>query len=187
MPKSYPCRKISDLAIARPKFKLVPGVNREISFEFENSPRTTPCPQITRRWRRGCQILPVPHDGAVLSHAAGAADRAQPPFLRHGVDHGTCDLGAGGKFGAAQHDLARTLKLNGYSTAQFGKCHEVPVWQNSPIGPFDAWPTGGAAGSNISTASSAARPTSGIPRSLMGPRPSRRKRPPMKAITSPRT
>ena len=36
-----------------------------------------------------------------------------------------------------------TLKLNGYSTAQFGKCHEVPPWQTSPIGPFDAWPTGG--------------------------------------------
>ena len=33
--------------------------------------------------------------------------------------------------------IARTLKLNGYSTSQFGKCHEVPVWQNSPIGPFD--------------------------------------------------
>ena len=39
--------------------------------------------------------------------------------------------------------LAMTLKLNGYSTAQFGKCHEVPVWQTSPAGPFDAWPTGG--------------------------------------------
>ena len=39
--------------------------------------------------------------------------------------------------------LAKTLKLNGYSTAQFGKCHEVPVWQASPAGPFDAWPTGG--------------------------------------------
>ncbi|MDH3679485.1 MAG: arylsulfatase [Acidimicrobiia bacterium] len=39
--------------------------------------------------------------------------------------------------------IARTLKLNGYSTAQFGKCHEVPVWQNSPIGPFDSWPAGG--------------------------------------------
>ena len=38
--------------------------------------------------------------------------------------------------------LAETLKLNGYSTAQFGKCHEVPVWQASPMGPFDAWPTG---------------------------------------------
>jgi len=39
--------------------------------------------------------------------------------------------------------LAMTLKLNGYSTAQFGKCHEVPPWQSSPLGPFDAWPTGG--------------------------------------------
>ncbi|ANQ75789.1 MULTISPECIES: arylsulfatase [Rhodococcus] len=39
--------------------------------------------------------------------------------------------------------LPMTLKLNGYSTAQFGKCHEVPPWQTSPVGPFDAWPTGG--------------------------------------------
>ncbi|MCW3492556.1 arylsulfatase [Microbacterium sp. SSM24] len=39
--------------------------------------------------------------------------------------------------------VAMTLKLNGYSTAQFGKCHEVPVWQSSPMGPFDAWPSAG--------------------------------------------
>jgi arylsulfatase A-like enzyme len=39
--------------------------------------------------------------------------------------------------------LAETLKLNGYSTAQFGKCHEVPVWESSPMGPFDSWPAGG--------------------------------------------
>ena len=38
--------------------------------------------------------------------------------------------------------LAETLKLNGYATAQFGKCHEVPVWETSPLGPFHAWPTG---------------------------------------------
>src|SRR5512147_2768594 len=38
--------------------------------------------------------------------------------------------------------LAQTLKLNGYGTAQFGKCHEVPSWETSPAGPFDAWPTG---------------------------------------------
>ena len=38
--------------------------------------------------------------------------------------------------------LAETLKLNGYSTAQFGKCHEVPVWETSPMGPFHQWPTG---------------------------------------------
>jgi arylsulfatase A-like enzyme len=39
--------------------------------------------------------------------------------------------------------LAETLKLNGYSTAQFGKCHEVPVWHTSPMGPYECWPSGG--------------------------------------------
>jgi arylsulfatase len=39
--------------------------------------------------------------------------------------------------------LAEMLKLNGYATAQFGKCHEIPTWQTSPTGPFDQWPTGG--------------------------------------------
>jgi arylsulfatase A-like enzyme len=38
--------------------------------------------------------------------------------------------------------LPEVLKLNGYSTAQFGKCHEVPVWETSPMGPFNQWPTG---------------------------------------------
>ena len=43
-----------------------------------------------------------------------------------------------------EYPLAEILKLNGYSTAYFGKCHEVPVWETSPMGPFDSWPTGGA-------------------------------------------
>jgi arylsulfatase len=38
--------------------------------------------------------------------------------------------------------LAQTLNLNGYATAQFGKCHEVPVWETSPAGPYNQWPTG---------------------------------------------
>jgi len=38
--------------------------------------------------------------------------------------------------------LAEILRLNGYATAHFGKCHEVPVWETSPAGPFDRWPTG---------------------------------------------
>ena len=38
--------------------------------------------------------------------------------------------------------VAETLRLNGYSTAQFGKCHEVPLWEVSPVGPFNQWPTG---------------------------------------------
>ncbi|KQW78801.1 arylsulfatase [Brevundimonas sp. Root1279] len=38
--------------------------------------------------------------------------------------------------------IAEILRLNGYSTAQFGKCHEVPLWEVTPVGPFNQWPTG---------------------------------------------
>jgi arylsulfatase len=37
--------------------------------------------------------------------------------------------------------LAEMLRLNGYSTAAFGKYHECPAWEISPSGPFDRWPT----------------------------------------------
>jgi arylsulfatase len=36
--------------------------------------------------------------------------------------------------------LAEMLRLNGYSTAQFGKNHETAVWEVSPSGPEDRWP-----------------------------------------------
>jgi len=39
--------------------------------------------------------------------------------------------------------VAEILKLNGYATAHVGKCHEVPVWETSPVGPFDRWPSPG--------------------------------------------
>ncbi|MGW9568054.1 arylsulfatase [Prescottella equi] len=39
--------------------------------------------------------------------------------------------------------LAEILKLNGYATAHIGKCHEVPIWETSPVGPFDRWPSPG--------------------------------------------
>ena len=37
--------------------------------------------------------------------------------------------------------IAEILRLNGYSTAAFGKWHETPPWQVSPSGPTDLWPT----------------------------------------------
>jgi arylsulfatase len=37
--------------------------------------------------------------------------------------------------------LAEILRLNGYSTAAFGKYHETPPWEGSVSGPFDRWPT----------------------------------------------
>ncbi|PTR26601.1 arylsulfatase [Rhodococcus sp. OK519] len=39
--------------------------------------------------------------------------------------------------------LADVLRLNGYATAHVGKCHEVPIWETSPVGPFDRWPSPG--------------------------------------------
>ena len=38
--------------------------------------------------------------------------------------------------------MARTLQGNGYSTAAFGKWHQTPPSEISPVGPFDRWPTG---------------------------------------------
>ena len=37
--------------------------------------------------------------------------------------------------------LAEMLRLNGYSTAAFGKSHETAAWELSPSGPTDRWPT----------------------------------------------
>jgi arylsulfatase A-like enzyme len=36
--------------------------------------------------------------------------------------------------------LAEMLRLNGYSTAAFGKWHETAVWETSISGPYDRWP-----------------------------------------------
>ena len=37
--------------------------------------------------------------------------------------------------------VAEMLRLNGYSTAAFGKYHETAPWEVSVSGPFDRWPT----------------------------------------------
>jgi arylsulfatase len=38
--------------------------------------------------------------------------------------------------------VANVLRMNGYSTAAFGKYHETPPWEGSVSGPYDRWPTG---------------------------------------------
>ena len=37
--------------------------------------------------------------------------------------------------------VAEMLRLNGYSTAAFGKSHETAAWEVSPSGPTNRWPT----------------------------------------------
>ena len=38
--------------------------------------------------------------------------------------------------------VGEMLRQQGYNTAWFGKGHLTPMWETSPAGPFDRWPTG---------------------------------------------
>jgi len=49
--------------------------------------------------------------------------------------------GATGQVPNSTAPLAEMLRLNGYSTAAFGKWHETAAWEASVSGPFDRWPT----------------------------------------------
>jgi len=53
----------------------------------------------------------------------------------------TAFTGATGQIPNSTAPLAEMLRLNGYSTAAFGKWHETPSWEASIAGPMDRWPT----------------------------------------------
>lgn len=72
--------------------------------------------------------------------------------LLSGRNHHTCNMGSitetatgfPGQTGKRPNNvapLAEMLRLNGYSTAAFGKAHETAAWEVSPSGPTDRWPT----------------------------------------------
>ena len=72
--------------------------------------------------------------------------------LKSGRNHHQCNTGSimetatafPGNTGAVPNSvapLAEILRLNGYSTAAFGKWHETAAWETSVSGPFDRWPT----------------------------------------------
>lgn len=50
--------------------------------------------------------------------------------------------GYGGKILPQTATIAQILRMNGYSTAMFGKHHNVAGNERSEAGPFDSWPTG---------------------------------------------
>ena len=149
--------------------------------------RPVPDPDRRAPGRRRPEVQPLPHHRTLLAHAPGAPHRPQPPLGRNGgiTEIATSAPGYSSVRPDSCAPLPETLKLNGYSTAQFGKCHEVPVWETSPLGRFASGPP--AAASSTSTASSAARPTSTTPPSTRAPRRSSRPRPRTRATTSPRT
>ena len=72
--------------------------------------------------------------------------------LKSGRNHHTVNMGFitematgfpgnTGQIPNATAPLAEMLRLNGYSTAAFGKWHETAAWETSVSGPFDRWPT----------------------------------------------
>jgi arylsulfatase A-like enzyme len=72
--------------------------------------------------------------------------------LKAGRNHHTVNMGfitematgfpgATGQVPSSAAPLAEVLRLNGYSTAAFGKWHETAAWEASVAGPFDRWPT----------------------------------------------
>jgi arylsulfatase len=57
------------------------------------------------------------------------------------TEMGTGFPGATGQIPNTTAPVAEMLRLNGYSTAAFGKWHETAAWETSVSGPFDRWPT----------------------------------------------
>jgi arylsulfatase A-like enzyme len=49
--------------------------------------------------------------------------------------------GYSGEIPKSEAMFAEVLRQNGYSTAFFGKNHNIPDWETSISGPFDRWPT----------------------------------------------
>jgi arylsulfatase len=62
------------------------------------------------------------------------------------IETGTAFPGNTGQIPNDVAPLAEMLRLNGYSTAAFGKWHELAAWEASVSGPFDRWPTGPTGG-----------------------------------------
>ncbi|MHC4180380.1 MAG: arylsulfatase, partial [Planctomycetota bacterium] len=57
------------------------------------------------------------------------------------IEMGTAFPGNTGQIPSDVAPVAEMLRLNGYSTAAFGKWHETAAWEASVSGSFDRWPT----------------------------------------------
>ena len=57
------------------------------------------------------------------------------------IETGTAFPGNTGSIPENVTPVAEMLRLNGYSTAAFGKWHELAAWEANVSGPFDRWPT----------------------------------------------
>ena len=152
-------RKISPLpcsTLAMPRPAAVPGQSPgRRAQRADRADRRHGLRPVQRLWRadshadagtsgqEGLQIQSLPHHRALLADAHA---------LLTGRNHHVCNMGSitetatafPGQTGQRPNSvapLAEMLRLNGYSTAAFGKSHETAAWEVSPSGPTDRWPT----------------------------------------------
>jgi arylsulfatase len=102
-----------------------------------------PTPTLERLAKNGLRYINF-HTTALSSPTRAA--------LKSGRNHHTVNMGSvtesatafpgnTGQIPNATASVAEMLRLNGYSTAAFGKWHETAAWETSVSGPFDRWPT----------------------------------------------
>ena len=96
-------------AVRRPQRPGGPARRRRLR-RLQRLRRAVPDPDRRTPGRRRPQVHPVPHHGAVLTDAPGAADRPQPPRGRHGRHHRDRHVGARLQLDAAEH--LRTARGN---------------------------------------------------------------------------
>ncbi len=77
------------------------------------------------------------------------------------IETGTAFPGNTGSIPQDVAPVAEMLRLNGYSTAAFGKWHELAAWEANMAGPYTRWPTGPNGDLISSMAFLVEKPTSG--------------------------
>lgn len=85
------------------------------------------------------------HTSAICSATRAALLTGRNPHqvnIASVVDISTSFPGNTGVIPLQTAPLPGILRDNGYATAMFGKAHEAPSWERSPIGPYRQWPTG---------------------------------------------
>ena len=92
------------------------------------------------------EVQPLPHHRALLAHAPGAADRAQPPLRRHGRHHRDRHLGAGLQLDPPE-DARRRWRRRSSSTAtprrSSASATRCRSGRRARWGRSTPWPTGG--------------------------------------------
>ena len=147
--------------------------------------RAVPYPELREAGRGRVEVHAVSHHGAVLADAAGIADRPQPSFGGHGRHHRDRNRCSRLQLGAAEHQSPAGADSEAQRILH-GTVRQMPRGSglaDQPGGAVHCMADRTAAGSSISTASSAGRTTSGTRLCMRAPLRSSRRRRRTRAIT----